>query len=201
MKSELTQEIERALRAYDPVDFDGIVINKKRLRHISFEFPVENGTTRGGMIDAMIIAEYFRVINSYKKCALFSLARMVPPDLCSCFPAGSPAPERCPSINKCICQQTQTMREEDILFIALEIKISRSDFLSKNGHNFCGNLNYYVMPNELWTKCKKDIPDGIGVISASQGEYGYSLRRVKSSQFKPLSDEQQKWFLLTALKK
>ena len=45
-----------------------------------------------------------------------------------------------------------------------EIKVSKSDFYSKSKVTFVGNLNYYVMPYELYDVVKNDIGNGIGVI-------------------------------------
>lgn len=199
MKTDATKKIERALLSYDPVYFEGIKTNKFRPRHTFFEFPVECGTTLSGLVDAIKIVEYFGDLQSYKSCRWFGWDRGVPVD-CKRYTQGDAAPDKCED-KECIWVVNSTVGVPKILFVAYEIKISRPDFLSQNGHNFCGNLNYYVMPNEIWSKCKKDIPDGIGVISVSQGQYGYSLRRVKASCFRQLTDEQQKWFLLTALKK
>ena len=48
-------------------------------------------------------------------------------------------------------------------FYCYEIKSSVEDFNSKNGHNFIGDFNYYVMPFEVYEKVKNNIPYGIGV--------------------------------------
>jgi hypothetical protein len=45
-----------------------------------------------------------------------------------------------------------------------ELKISVSDFHSKQAKTFVGNYNYYVIPNELLDKVKGEIPDRIGII-------------------------------------
>lgn len=55
-----------------------------------------------------------------------------------------------------------TMDFKDI-FRCYEIKISKSDFKSKHGHNFVGNFNYYVIPKELYVEVEKEIPKHIGV--------------------------------------
>lgn len=44
-----------------------------------------------------------------------------------------------------------------------EIKVSLSDFNSKNKCTFVGHFNYYVMPPELFQKIKQNIPAHIGV--------------------------------------
>lgn len=43
-------------------------------------------------------------------------------------------------------------RKQEIISTCYEIKISKSDFKSKHGHNFIGNFNYYVVPKELYDK-------------------------------------------------
>ena len=55
-----------------------------------------------------------------------------------------------------------TMDFKDV-FRCYEIKISKSDFKSKHGHNFVGNFNYYVIPKELYVEVEKEIPKHIGV--------------------------------------
>ena len=48
-------------------------------------------------------------------------------------------------------------------FYCYEVKSSVEDFHSKNGHNFIGDYNYYVMPEDIYEKIKEEIPYGIGV--------------------------------------
>ena len=43
-------------------------------------------------------------------------------------------------------------------FYCYEVKSSVEDFHSKNGHNFLGDYNYYVMPEEVYEKIKLEIP-------------------------------------------
>jgi len=47
-----------------------------------------------------------------------------------------------------------------------ELKITKSDFYSKNKVTFKGHFNYYVLPIELYEKVKNDIPHGVGVYTA-----------------------------------
>ena len=54
-------------------------------------------------------------------------------------------------------------------FYCYEIKSSVEDFYSKNGHNFIGDYNYYVMPSEVYQKVSAEIPFGIGVYCPSGG--------------------------------
>lgn len=48
-------------------------------------------------------------------------------------------------------------------FYCYEIKSSVEDFHSPNGHNFIGDYNYYVMPEEVFEKVKDEIPSNVGV--------------------------------------
>lgn len=49
-------------------------------------------------------------------------------------------------------------------FYCYEIKSSVEDFNSKNGHNFIGDYNYYVMPYDTYEKVKDKIPFRVGVL-------------------------------------
>lgn len=48
-------------------------------------------------------------------------------------------------------------------FYCYEIKSCIQDFLSKHGHNFIGDYNYYVMPKELYDTVADEIPYDVGV--------------------------------------
>ena len=48
-------------------------------------------------------------------------------------------------------------------FYCYEVKSSVEDFHSKNGHNFLGDYNYYVMPQEVYEKVRDEIPYRVGV--------------------------------------
>lgn len=61
-------------------------------------------------------------------------------------------------------------------FYCYEIKSSVEDFHSKNGHNFIGDYNYYVMPEEVFGKVKNEIPWNIGVYTSSLIEYNGFLK-------------------------
>ena len=63
-------------------------------------------------------------------------------------------------------------------FHCYEIKSSVEDFHSKNGHNFIGDYNYYVMPREVYQKVYAEIPFGVGVYCPT----GSSLEPVKQAR-------------------
>ena len=60
-------------------------------------------------------------------------------------------------------------------FYCYEIKSSVEDFNSKNGHNFIGDYNYYVMLPEVFEAVKDKIPYHVGVLAP--GEYGLATER------------------------
>ena len=63
-------------------------------------------------------------------------------------------------------------------FYCYEIKSSVEDFHSKNGHNFIGDFNYYVMPLEVYEKIKDEIPYRAGVLCPSEN----GLKSVKKGK-------------------
>ena len=70
-------------------------------------------------------------------------------------------------------------------FYCFEIKSSIEDFRSKNGHNFIGDYNYYIMPQEVYDIVKKEIPYFVGVyipISKNHTNEWYILECVKKAR-------------------
>lgn len=63
---------------------------------------------------------------------------------------------------------------------AYELKVTKSDFHSKHGHNFVGNLNYYVMPRKLYNEVQNEISNGIGVMCPNKDNT--SLEIIKKSK-------------------
>lgn len=72
-------------------------------------------------------------------------------------------------------------------FYCYEVKSSVEDFHSKNGHNFLGDFNYYVMPEEVYEDVKNEIPYKVGVYIPDGIHYSgewYNLKAVKKAQRK-----------------
>lgn len=70
-------------------------------------------------------------------------------------------------------------------FYCYEVKSSLEDFHSKNGHNFVGDFNYYVMPEEIYKKVRYDIPYNVGVLVPEKKSYSgewYDLKSVKKAK-------------------
>jgi hypothetical protein len=88
-----------------------------------------------------------------------------------------------------------------VLVTCFEIKITKSDFKSKHGHNFVGNLNFYVMPKALYPQVEDLVPDGVGVILYTKENGFVGLRRKINSRFQEMTDSDQKWMVLSVLKR
>ena len=71
-------------------------------------------------------------------------------------------------------------------FFCYEIKSSVEDFRSKNGHNFLGDYNYYVMPQEVYERVRTEIPYFVGVFVPNKN--GYGLESVKKARRKDRSN-------------
>ena len=75
-------------------------------------------------------------------------------------------------------------------FYCYEVKSSAEDFHSKNGHNFLGDYNYYIMPEEVYEQVKKEIPHQVGVYVPDgmnyRGEW-YDLKAIKKAKRKDRS--------------
>lgn len=66
-------------------------------------------------------------------------------------------------------------------FYCYEVKSCVADFNSKNGHNFIGDFNYYVMPQELYEQVKDKIPYNVGVLVPANTHFG-SLESIKKAK-------------------
>lgn len=72
-------------------------------------------------------------------------------------------------------------------FYCYEVKSSVDDFRSKNGHNFIGDYNYYVMPEEVYASVSHMIPHNVGVLVPDKINYRgswYDLKSVKRAKRK-----------------
>lgn len=84
-------------------------------------------------------------------------------------------------------------------FYCYEVKSSIEDFHSKNGHNFLGDFNYYVMPEEVYEKVKDEIPYKVGVLVPDGMHYKgecYNLKSVKNAKRKDRSKSVSEMLLM-----
>ena len=73
-------------------------------------------------------------------------------------------------------------------FYCYEIKSSVEGFHSKNGHNFIGDLNYYVMREDVFEAVKAQIPYNVGVLIP--GTYGLQVAKKprRKDRERPVSE-------------
>lgn len=69
-------------------------------------------------------------------------------------------------------------------FRCYEIKVTKADFHSTCHNSFVGNLNYYVLPPDLYEEIKEEIPDHIGVYIVRDG----FARNIKRASRRPAQD-------------
>jgi len=197
MKSELTLEIENALKTYEAN------ANKARGRNLAFEVPVVNGTPHGGLIDAVEVTELTRTVDTnLRTCNWAWKGKGVSFSEIGigCLLGRDYGLDGCDRTD-CKCNGINYVYKDVVRIYCYEIKVSRSDFYSKNGHNFIGNENYYIMPAELYSKIKEIIPADIGVIVYINTEKYKGLRRKKDAEYKDIGDEAQKWLILSVFKR
>jgi len=96
------------------------------------------------------------------------------------------------------CVHKRSSKELGILTTCYEVKITKSDFKSPNGHNFVGNYNYYAVPKKLVPQIIDLVPKNIGVITYNENG---NMRVYKHSIFQELSDRDLSRFLYNAMKK
>jgi len=170
-ETELTKMIKRKLRSYRPE----MPTDKRTIRWAE---EVSVGT---GIVDAIRFEDYIEKDNSYcwaEKCKIEGQG----------FP--------CDDCYGCVFKSNSF--ELGILATCFEIKITKSDFKSKNGHNFVGNHNYYVIPKELYKSVCDLVPDDIGIITYTDNG---NLRKKKECKFKELSADDLSRLLFNAMKK
>ena len=73
-------------------------------------------------------------------------------------------------------------------FYCYEIKSTVENFQSKNGHNFIGDFNYYIMPYDVYLAVKVDIPYNIGVYCPNSDESKSVKKARRKDREKPVSE-------------
>lgn len=178
METELTKEMKIAIRNYKPA-------MSSNMRTIRWAEEVDVGT---GFVDSIRFENYIKNISDVYECMKENKKIDIDNPLCDRK-----------SCNGCIYKSSKLHeRQLGILATCYEIKITKSDFKSKNGHNFVANRNYYVMPKELYPKVENLIEDGVGVILY----YGNGMLRLKKEcAHKEITEELMIRLLFNAMKK
>lgn len=70
-----------------------------------------------------------------------------------------------------------------------EIKSSLADFFSKNGHNFIGDFGYYVMPEDVATSVRSQIPWAVGILVPDErGSLKVLKKPRRTNRNRPISE-------------
>ncbi|MBO3392290.1 hypothetical protein JJB71_17795 [Clostridium perfringens] len=176
MESELTKRIKIALRTYKP-----ILSNMRTIRW------AEEVNVTTGYVDFIRFENYIKNENEVYLCGKNNNPISIERNNCNRKCEG--CIYKCGNLDKA---------EYGIMTTCFEIKISKSDFKSKNGHNFVGNKNYYVVPKALYSEIGELVPNDIGIILFYENE---TLRLKKESAYKDISKENLNIYLFNALKK
>lgn len=73
-------------------------------------------------------------------------------------------------------------------FYCYEVKTSVEDFHSKNGHNFIGDFNYYIMPEEVYATVSLEIPYAVGVYCPDGSELCSVKKAKRKDRERPVSE-------------
>lgn len=73
-------------------------------------------------------------------------------------------------------------------FRCYEVKVTKADFHSPCHNSFLGNLNYYVLPLDLYEEIKQEIPDWVGVYVV--GRHGFA-ECAKKAKRRPVEDPEK----------
>lgn len=208
-KTELTRKIERALMEWNPATIGGTRVAAFRSGFAALEVPVKCGTTTAGIVDYVRAEEVFRADQVSHFCRLSESPDYYSTEYWDNFVASN---KNCPhsfdeirserflpcenaSCTKCV---NCTQADVDILLTCVEIKISKSDFKSLNGHNLVGNCNFYAIPTALYQDIKGLIPQGVGVLLYTSGG---GIRRHVDAKYRTLSDAERLWLLMSVAKR
>ena len=203
MKCDLTRKIEDKLARWQPTKIGDLEISYYRKQYMDFEVPVTHGTITSGIVDCVWCAEGFNNKSEYF-CCNYKKAFENSYPLLKTYKCNLEHEERlevaeCIGDYKCRFRHKVISKNNARYVICFEIKISVEDFCSKNGHNFVGNLNYYVVPKQLVNNIKDKVPEGIGIFAYE--ETSDKLFKIKDSQYRTITEADYNWFLLSIINK
>lgn len=204
-KTEMTRRIEEAILQWSPVQIGDIKINAQRKQHTALEVCAECGTTKFGIVDAVRVSEYFGDFEYHDCCRIARWRKDGYDGLkygveCERGYDRTELPSFCDQ-KSCRWNFTSIAGKPKILLTCFEIKVTKSDFKSKNGHNFVGNMNFYVVPEEIFKEIEPMVPSDVGIlVYMHKGKY-IGLRTKRKPTYKDLTDEKQKWMILSVMKR
>lgn len=187
---------------WQPKKLGNLEIAYLRPNYMEFEVPVTHGCVQGGLVDCVWCVEGFTNSREYKHCSLPWYIKNTSQPIehpCTDFEKLNKIQECVDTSLECPWRSKGINKDNEKRVICFEIKISLSDFKSKNGHNFVGNLNYYVIPKPLLKEVQNLVPEHIGIIVYMENSDRFSV--VKECTYKSISEEDYSWFLLTCINK
>ena len=209
-KTDLTKRIENRLSTYRPKELGDYKLNYMRDQYDMYEVPVTHGAVQDGLIDYVWLAEGFRNVRHvdicrapyYAKNGWFSENNNCAYDI----DAFRHMLDDEPPIDDNLCigcryKSYKVLQDDTPAIICFEIKISKADFHSSHGHNFVGNLNYYVMPLDLYKEVSSEIPPEIGCIVFSASDKQDTLRKRKDAVWQDTEPNLYSSMLLTCMNK
>lgn len=194
METELTKMMKKGLRYFKPA-------LPTKMRTVRF---AEEVWTPTGIVDVIRFEDYIEKDSSF--CDLIEYENHTEKDKQLLLRMSNGKVNRCkiegmqyPNKHCTGCVYHRHVHEIGMLVTCFECKITVADFRSKNGHNFCGNYNYYVVPKEIVEQIKPLVPKSIGLIQYNRDSDTY--RTVKRCDFQEVDDSLKARLLYDALKK
>lgn len=204
METELTKEIKRATHFYAPK-------MNAQMRTIRYADEV---WTPNGIVDSIRFEDY--IDSKFEECKRINYetylasgdksvenVRNVFKDnpLGNCKIQGETYPNK--QCKGCF-YKVRKVEKISMMITAFEVKITKADFKSENGHNIddinqpIGNENYYCVPKELVKDIEHLVPEHVGILAY----YGSGrLKKVKPAKWLEVPKETQILLLYNALKK
>ena len=193
METDLTKAIKKCTHAYSPK-------LKSQMRTIRWADEVWTPT---GIVDSIRFEDYYA--SDRYMCPIvmpekfftqkeIEFAKNCCEELGKCLRDGGTEVDRYKCHGCVWLRHTYTV---GMMVTCFEVKITKSDFLSPNGHNFHGNENYYCVPKELAPKIENLVPEGIGILAYT----GTGLRKYRACEWKEIDDKLKVELLYNAMKK
>lgn len=208
-KTKETRLIEEKLDKWSPNKLVNFKPSYARTQIGIHECTVTHGDTKSGIVDYVWIADGFANERTTYKCTLPNNIEYTNQQFrCNRHPEDDFNTLKCyielgvdeTLCSNCVMKCRTVERDITHYIICFEIKVTVNDFYSKNGHNFVGDLNYYVLLPTVYEAVKDDIPENVGVIVANiSKEDNITFKIKKDSTLTVISEEDRNWFLQTAL--
>lgn len=171
VETELTKIIKKKVRSFKP--------HMGNMRTIRY---AEEVWTPTGIVDVIRFEDY--VIRDDSYCFRISEGGRCKLDSEESLESHKYPSKEC---HGCVHKRSLPVLSDIPIVSCYEIKISEKDFHSSNGHNFCGNENYYVVPVDIVDKISSDVPNYVGIIAYYPDSQ--RMRVIKSCSYVNISKD------------